>query len=297
MPDIFDTTCGKPTKNITIVCGDSFNRTYTIENALEVVFQSPSFNYQIPLLQDPADPTKWVFSLTSQQTQVIESGSYQFQIRVKYSVESIKTFEEAIINFLPSIFPLYKTYPTVIKETNPEPTDNIYGVPTVWYNKDNQTLWVLESNISGVAVWRKTSNLHYIYQTAITENFKFEGDTSVFSFIRVTDGQNLLILPGVYNPSSLKTEYSIALTGLEKADFYLYADKEIENKEVLGTFDQEIDPELIIYRYTFIKDSLESVAYLTNQLEVVRTTLSQEQLDIITALVNQMITDAQFPDN
>lgn len=297
MPDIFDTTCETSTKNITIVCGDSFSRAYIIENALEVVFQSPSFNYQIPLIQDPIDLTKWVFNLTSQQTQIIESGSYQFQIRVKYSEELIETMEEAIITFRPSIFPLYKTYPLIIKEANPLPTDNIYGIPTIWYNKYNQTLWVLERNISKEAVWRKTSNITYIHQTAITEDFKFEGDTSIFSLIRVTEGQNLLVIPGVYNPATLKTEYAIDLTGLEKAEFYLYVDKEIENKEVLGTFDQEIDPKLIIYKYVFIKDSLESVVYLTNQLETVRTTLSQEQLDIITSLINQMISDAQFPNN
>ena len=294
MPDILD-TCTETSKNITIVCGDSFSRSYIIENALEVVFQSPSFNYQVPLVQDLVDLTKWVLSLTSQQTEIIESGSYNFQIKARYIDETIKTFEAGYINFLPPIFPLYKTYPVVIKTVNPTSLDNYYGVPTLWYNKTKQLLWILESTLNQVAVWRKISNLSYIYQTGITSDFKFLENTSVFSFIKVTGGQNITIIPGTYNVATNRTEYTIDLTGVEIADYYLYADKTIEDKEVLGTFDQEIDPSLLIHKYTYIKDSLEKVVTLQSQLEVVRTTLSEEQLLIITTLVNQMITEAQFP--
>ena len=49
MPDNFTVICENKDKNITIVCGDSFSRSYQIENALEVIFQSPAFSYQIPL--------------------------------------------------------------------------------------------------------------------------------------------------------------------------------------------------------------------------------------------------------
>lgn len=294
MPDIFDTTCVDETRNITIVCGDSFTKSYTVENALEVVFQSPSFNYQVPLVQDETDLTKWVLSFTSQQTEIIESGSYEFQLKVKYTDESIKTFESGLINFLPSIFPLYRTYPVVLKELDPTPTDNQYGLTTLWYNKTNKTLWALESVLNQEAVWRKTSSLLYLYQTAITEDFKFQDDTTMFSFFKVVSG-NITIIPGVYDPVDKKTDYAIDLTGLDTADYYLYIDKTIEDKEVLGDFELEVAEEFIIYRYVYIKDSLEKVATLETTVTNNRATLSQDQLDIITALVNQMITDAQFP--
>lgn len=296
MPDLFDTICADGNKNITIVCGDSFTKSYTVENALEVVLQSPSFSYQVPLVQDETDPTLWVLSFTSQQTEIIDAGSYEHQIKVKYTDESIKTVETGWITFLPSIFPLYKTYPVVLREVDPTSADNQYGLTTLWYNKTNKSLWALQSVLNQEAVWEKTSSLLYIYQTAITEDFKFQGDTTIFTFFRVIDG-NIVFIPGSYDEITKKTSYTIDLTGITTADYYLYIDKTIEDKEVLGDFDTEISEELIIYRYIYIKDSLEKVATLESNLTNYRETLSQAQLDTITALINQMITEAQFPSS
>lgn len=292
MPDIFEVACKDNNKNITVVCGDSYSRSYIVEEAEEVVFQSPSFNYQIPLVQLG---NEWVLQMTGEQTQIIEEGSYKYQIRVKYANGEVKTKEEGIITFAPSVFPMYKTYPVVIKTTNPTPLDNKYGVPTIWYNSENETLWVLESSVGRVANWRKTSNLSYIYQTGITEDFKFAGDTSMFSLLKVTDNTNISFIQGSYNIHTDKTEYNIDLKGLLKADFYLYIDKTIEQRDFLNTFDNEINKSMIIYKYTYIKDSQEEVETLRQEITNNSKTLSEEQLLIIRDMVNAMITEAKFP--
>lgn len=247
MPDNFNVACGDKNRNITIVCGDSYGRSYNIEEALEVVFQSPSFSYEIPLY---LVGNEWTLQFTPQQTQIIDEGTYNYQIKARYDLGVVKTVEEGLITFLPSIFPMYKSYPVVIKDYNPLPNDTKYGVPTLWYNKANQTLWALESNNGTVAMWKKTSNLSYLYQSEITEDFKFLGDTTMFSLLEVIDKQDISIIEGFYNVEEDKTEYNIHIQENKRMDFYLYIDKTIENKPVLGTFEEEVDPALIIYRYT-----------------------------------------------
>jgi parallel beta-helix repeat protein len=269
MPDIFD-TCTDSSKNITIVCGDSFSRSYVIADAVEVVFQSPSFNYQIPLVQDQEDPTKWLLTLTSQQTEIIEAGSYEFQIKVSNSQEVVSTFLSGLVTFMPAIFPLYKTYPIVLKDVDPLETDNYYGLNTLWCNRVNKNMFFLESRLGGIAVWRRLSNFNYLYQMSITENFMFVGDTTAFSFIKVTADGAISFLEGVYNEESDKTEYTIDLTDPSPVftaytimDFYLYLDKSIESRELVGSIEEELIPDLVLYKYNYTRKNSDTVEVAT----------------------------------
>lgn len=147
----------------------------------------------------------------------------------------------------------------VIFNRKPTELDTNYNVPTFWYDSLHQVIWALESTSDTVAIWKRASDSNYIYQTEITENFKFEWDTTNLAFIQIADGI-FSILNGIYDPVTNKTEYNINLNGIVEAKYYLYADPSIVSADA-------IDEASIIHSYNY-HINLVKVNTMTNVVEV-----------------------------
>jgi hypothetical protein len=234
--------------NLDVRSGDDYKHIFDFENVEEAIFSSPILNYQVPLYKED---NKWVLFLTSYQTQIIEIGNYPYEIRVRLTDGQIKTFYNGIINIYPSIFPIYKSYPVVIREINPTEEDYNYGVPTIWYNRINRTSWILEYNDRKKALWYKTSDLNYIYQFTVAEETIFLGDTTRFSFIQATSDSpesEVIFIKGTYNKVADRTTYLLDKSTMLSSEFFLYADKSLEDRQE-PVYRREILPDNTIYKY------------------------------------------------